>query len=294
MGEELVTEVPDKGKDRPAGRIVEAGGGLPTWPSTPSVQGSEPRSRHIWSARPTLCGAGGWGGGDIPPSHCPVGRGGAPVQNWGAVSGKKGVHPLPCRFTLSMVGSGGGGCPRMGPEKVSLLVSSPCKRWPIPLNPGHRVRGCVCVGGGSQAAQGGGIAPDFIHLMLSLPLPRRVAAWQEASDLGGQWVASRESLFPSALHSPSMWQQGQARADRRLQWRGGREVPGRPLRAGDAVDQTAASGRLDLRGEWSLSPETKQTDASGVEAGSFQQGPVEKSAGGPGAFRPGKAAREAT
>lgn len=30
MEEELVTEVPEKGKDRPAGRIVEAGGGLLT------------------------------------------------------------------------------------------------------------------------------------------------------------------------------------------------------------------------------------------------------------------------
>lgn len=189
-------------------------------------------------------------------------------------------------------GAAVGVVPGWDQEKVSLLVSSPCKWWPIPLNPRHRVRGCVC--GGSHAARGGGIAPNFIQLMLSLPLPRRVATWQEASDLGGQWVASRESLFPSTLHSPGMWQQGQFRADRGPQWWGGREVPGRPLRAGDAVDQTAASGRLDLRGKWSLSPETKQTDAPGVEGSSFQQGPVEKSAGGPGAFRLGKAAREAT
>lgn len=158
MGEELVTEVPDKGKDSPAGRIVEAGGGLPAWPSTPSVQGSEPRSRHIWSARPTLCGAGGWGGGDIPPSHCPVGRGGAPVQNWGAVSGKKGVHPLPCRFTLSMVGSGGGGCPRMGPGEGVPSCQLSVQAVANPPEPrAQSQRLCVC--GGEPGGPGWGDCP---------------------------------------------------------------------------------------------------------------------------------------
>lgn len=68
-------------------------GGLAQHPFGRGGRGTEPRSRHVRSARPALCRAGGWGGGggDIPPGHCPVGRGGVPVQNWGAVS-KRRAH----------------------------------------------------------------------------------------------------------------------------------------------------------------------------------------------------------
>ena len=91
--------------------------------------------------------------------------------------------------------------------------------------------------------------------------------------MGGQRVASRESPFPSGLCSPGTWQQGRAWVDRGPQWWGGREAPGRPFRARDAVDWTTASGRLDLRGEWSLSQETKQTCARGGGAAAFSKVP---------------------
>ena len=122
-------------------------GGLAQHPFGRGGRGTEPRSRHVRSARPALCRAGGWGGGggDIPPGHCPVGRGGVPVQNWGAVS-KRRAHATCHAISHNVVGV----VPGWDAEQVSL-VSSPCVRRPIPLTLGAESE-AVC----------GGVVPDFI------------------------------------------------------------------------------------------------------------------------------------
>lgn len=149
MGEELVTEVPEKGKDRPAGRIVEAGGGLPTWRTGPAPLRSGDRSP----------GAGMSG---QPGPSCVV-QGVTSRQvtaQWGGEEPQCKIGVLlaerractPCHAVS--VGSGSGGCPRMGPGEGVPSCQLSVQVVPDPPEPQAQSQR-LCVGGARRPGMGG-------------------------------------------------------------------------------------------------------------------------------------------
>lgn len=82
---ELVTEVPRKGRDRPTGRMVEAGGGLPTrWtgPAPLRSRGQSPGAGMSGQPGPP-CAVQGAGVGVISHQDTPSGKGRSPSAKLG-------------------------------------------------------------------------------------------------------------------------------------------------------------------------------------------------------------------